>query len=111
MQRLLTCRMRRQNTKAFLLKGLWTLLSALFLLAVGAYQLTQLDRMVAVLSVAAIAIGIVPMLFYRWKYGSEFYTAPAEVYELADARVLDKATMRFGGDRIFKGLHEVSAFT
>jgi hypothetical protein len=52
--------------------------------------LTQLDRQVAVLSVAAIAIGIVPMLYYRWKYGSEFYTAPSEVYEPAVERVLEK---------------------
>ena len=71
----------RDNTKTLLLKGVWPLLSALFLLAVGAFQLTQLERMVAFLSVAAIAIGIIPMLFYRWKYSSDFYTAPSEAYE------------------------------
>lgn len=59
-----------QSLKTFLVQGIWSLGSALVLLAVGAIQLTRLDGSTAASTIGAIAIGLIPMLFYRLKYNS-----------------------------------------
>jgi amino acid transporter len=71
-----------ENMSTLLLKGVWPLVSALFLLFVGIYQLPQLGWTVSLLSVGAIAAGIIPMTYYRLKYRSPFYTKPSEAFDL-----------------------------
>ncbi len=51
------------------------LLSALFVAGVGIYQLPFLGWRVASLSIGTILIGIVPYLYYRWRYRTHL---PAE---------------------------------
>jgi amino acid transporter len=79
-----------QNLPTLLLKGIWPLISAIFLLILFVYQLTQLERTIALLSVGSILIGILPMLYYRLKYKSPFYT---EAPEFSRALQLEKSTV------------------
>ncbi|KAM3115633.1 APC family permease [Phormidesmis sp. 146-33] len=74
-------RQLRQNFQTLLMKGICPFTSAIFLLVVGIYQLTQFESTVVYLSIGAIAIGILPMLYYRWKYQSSFYSAAPEAFE------------------------------
>jgi amino acid transporter len=67
-----------QDVSSLIMKGIWPMGSALILLGVSAYQIPQLGW-TSVLSIATIGIGIVPMLYYRWKYRSSFYTEAAEL--------------------------------
>jgi len=71
----------RKDPKTLFLKGIWPLGSAIFLLFLAANQLGQLGLTVSLLSVGAIACGILPMLFYRLKYRSYFYIEPSESFD------------------------------
>jgi amino acid transporter len=58
--------------------GIVPLLSALFVGAIGLYQLPHLGWRIAVISVGTILIGLAPLWYYRRKYRSPFYTEPME---------------------------------
>ncbi|HUZ91738.1 MAG TPA: APC family permease [Methylocella sp.] len=64
--------------RALLFAGIIPLTSALFVASVGIYQVPQLGLRVSVISIGTIAIGIVPLCYYRWLYNSRFYTDPPE---------------------------------
>ncbi|MGA9213999.1 MAG: amino acid permease, partial [Methylocella sp.] len=49
------------------------LTSALFVAAVGTYQLPQLGWRVSFLSIGSIAIGVAPLVYYRRRYRGRFY--------------------------------------
>ena len=66
------------SPKALLMQGLWPLLSALFLIVVGAYNIKTLDRQTTLLSLGTIAVGVLPLLYFRIKNKSAFYTTPTE---------------------------------
>lgn len=58
--------------------GIIPLGSALFVGYVGIYQLPQLGWQVSAISLGTIAIGVIPLVYYRRRYRSSFYTDPAE---------------------------------
>ncbi len=60
------------------MRGLWPGASAIFLLFLGAQQLPDLGGEVAGLTVAALALGLVPMLYFKARYGSTFYKGGLE---------------------------------
>ncbi|MBW4659048.1 MAG: APC family permease [Drouetiella hepatica Uher 2000/2452] len=70
----------RQDSKSLWLRGIWPVTSAVLLLLVGAFQLPQLGLEVSLMTVGAIAIGFIPLLYFRAKYRSAFYSAPAEYH-------------------------------
>jgi amino acid transporter len=60
------------------MRGLWPGLSALFLLVLGVRQSVDLGPGIAALTLAALAVGIVPLIAFRRRYGSAFYAVPPE---------------------------------
>ena len=70
----------KTDKKALLLRGIWPCLSALFLWLVGIYALSQLELTTVFIALGALLIGVVPMLYYRVKYKSDFYTSGKEHY-------------------------------
>lgn len=74
-----------QSAKNALMRGAWPLISALFLLVVGYYNILSLDRRVTLLSVGTIALGILPLLYYRLRNKSAFYSEPCEYAVAAEA--------------------------
>ncbi len=66
------------SAKNFVMQGAWPLLSALFLIVVGYYNILSLDHRVSLLSGATIAVGLVPLIYYRLRNKSTFYTDPIE---------------------------------
>ncbi len=67
-----------QSAKNALMQGFWPLVSALFLLVVGYYNILSLDRRVTLLSLGTIAVGVLPLLYYRLRNKSAFYSDPRE---------------------------------
>lgn len=65
------------------MRGVWPLLSAVFLLFLGVKQLPDLGMDVALLTLGALAVGIVPMLYFRARYGASFYQDPLEAHPAA----------------------------
>ena len=64
-----------------LVRGAWPIGSALFLLVVGAMQLPVLGMVANLIIFGAIAAGLVPMVYYRVKYKSTFYSLPLEFHQ------------------------------
>jgi hypothetical protein len=60
------------------MRGLWPGLSAAFLLYLGVRQTLELGIDVAGLTLAALALGLVPMLYFRVRYKSAFYVEALE---------------------------------
>jgi amino acid transporter len=71
-------RVLRRNWKILWGRGIYPIASAIFLLIVGLVQLPQLGWSVSLLTIGAVAIGLLPMLYFRAKYGSAFYSDPPE---------------------------------
>jgi hypothetical protein len=71
-------RVLRRSWKILWIRGIYPIASAIFLLIVGLVQLPQLGWSVSLLTIGAIAIGLLPMLYFRAKYGSTFYSDPPE---------------------------------
>jgi hypothetical protein len=74
-------RQLHQDFQPLLMKGIYPFPSAIFLLVVGIYQLTQFDRTVAYLSIGAIAIGILPMLYIPLKISKRLLLRCPEAFE------------------------------
>jgi amino acid transporter len=83
----------RNNWRTFLLQGVWSVGSAVALFAIALIQLPQLGWEVASWTIGAVAIGIVPMLYYRQKYHSPFYSEPLE-YDKPKSQQRDLAQVR-----------------
>lgn len=67
-----------RDTGTLFMRGIWPGGSAIFLLYLGARQIPDLGGAVAGMTVGALAVGILPMLYFRARHGSEFYSAPLE---------------------------------
>ena len=67
-----------QSVSNLLMRAVWPLGSALFLIAVGYYNVASLDKRISLISVGTIAVGILPLLYYRWLNKSAYYTDPRE---------------------------------
>ncbi|HXW71766.1 MAG TPA: APC family permease [Methylocella sp.] len=66
------------SAKPFIFLGLIPLASAVFVACVGLYELPQLGLRVSAISMGTIALGIIPLTYYRRHYRSRFYTDPPE---------------------------------
>jgi amino acid transporter len=80
----------RRNAKDFWIQGVWSVGSAIVLLIVGILQLPQLGWEVSLATVGAIAVGLIPMFYFQAKYGSAFYSDPAEYHNPEGDRVLSE---------------------
>jgi len=61
----------KQSWQTLLMRGIFPVFSAIVLLVVGIFQLPQLGWTVSLFTIGAIAIGCIPMLYYRIKYGRD----------------------------------------
>ncbi len=66
------------DPRTLIMRGIWPGLSAAFLLYLGARQTLALGSDVARLTVAALAVGLGPMLYFRLRYKSAFYAEALE---------------------------------
>ena len=66
------------DARTLVMRGLWPGLSAAFLLYLGARQTSALGLDVAALTMSALALGLVPMLYFRFRYKSAFYVEALE---------------------------------
>ncbi len=67
-----------QSAGSLVMRGLWPGLSALFLLFLGARQLPDLGTTVGALTLGTLALGGVPLVYFRWKQGPDFYRSALE---------------------------------
>jgi amino acid transporter len=82
--------MLRRNWQTLVMRGLWPVASAIFLLILGVMQLPTLGWGVSLLTVGAIAIGCLPMAYYRFKYRSGFYLQRSEYYSPKPFQGIDR---------------------
>jgi amino acid transporter len=68
----------RNSWRTFLGQGVWSIGSAIALFIIALVQLPQLGLEVALWTIGTVCIGILPMLYYRFKYDSSFYLEPLE---------------------------------
>lgn len=66
------------DPRTLIMRGIWPGLSAAFLLYLGARQTLALGRDVAGLTLAALALGLGPMWYFRLRYRSAFYVEALE---------------------------------
>jgi amino acid transporter len=71
----------RRNWKILLMRGIWPASAAIFLLILGIMQLPALGLSVSLFTLGAIAIGCLPMVYYRLRYRSSFYFEPSESHD------------------------------
>ncbi len=62
----------------FWLRGVWPVAAALFVVAIAALQLAQAGAAAATVIVGLLAIGALPMIYYRRALRSVYYTEPME---------------------------------
>ncbi|MGB8701137.1 MAG: APC family permease [Thermosynechococcaceae cyanobacterium] len=84
----------RSNAKTFFMKGIWPVSSAIFLLILAAIQLPELGWSVSLLTIGAIAIGCLPMVYFRLRYRSSFYASSSESYSLRTSRRVERPLER-----------------
>jgi amino acid transporter len=82
--------MLRRNWQTLVMRGLWPVASAIFLLVLGVMQLPTLGWGVSLLTMGAIAIGCLPMAYYRFKYRSGFYLQRSEYYSPKPFQGIDR---------------------
>lgn len=71
-------RVLRASPGTLVMRGVWPGASALFLLYLGGRQTIDLGLAVAVPTVVALAIGVVPLVVYRARYHSAYYASARE---------------------------------
>jgi len=72
----------RQSRQSLFMRGIWPIASAIFLLGLALIQIPALGSRVATYTVGAIALGLLPMLYFRLRYNSPFYKEPPEHHRL-----------------------------
>jgi amino acid transporter len=84
----------RRNVRIFLMRGLWPAGSAIFLLVLAAMQLPTLGWSVSLFTLGAIAIGCLPMIYFRLRYRSSFYFDASEYHNPQSSRAKERALER-----------------
>jgi amino acid transporter len=84
----------RSSAKTLFMRGIWPVSSAIFLLILAAMQLPTLGWSVSLFTIGAIAIGCLPMVYFRLRYRSSFYAASSESYSLRANRSLERPLER-----------------
>ena len=67
---------------ALWLRGIWPAAAGVFLFVVAAMQVAQAGLLGSMVTVGLLAAGAIPMLYYRSKYSSPFFTEPMEAYRI-----------------------------
>jgi amino acid transporter len=68
------------DRRALWLRGIWPAAAAVFIFVVAAVQIVEAGWRGSAFTLAMLAAGIVPMLYYRAKFASAFYTQPMETH-------------------------------
>jgi amino acid transporter len=76
------------------IQGVWAIVSAIILLTVGILQLPALGWQISLWTLGAIALGLIPMFYYRMKYNSDFYDAPAEYHSEPSDALLERVAVK-----------------
>jgi hypothetical protein len=76
------------------MRGLWPAGSAIFLLILAAMQLPTLGWSVSLFTLGAIAIGCLPMIYFRLRYRSSFYFDVSEYHNPQSSRAKERALER-----------------
>lgn len=66
------------NFKTFVMRGLWPVLSAMFLWTIAIYDIPQLGWQTDAIGLGTLALGAIPLLYYRFKLRSPFYSSHRE---------------------------------
>lgn len=73
-------RMYAGDARALVLRGIWPALAGAFLFVVAGVQLAEAGALGSGLTIALLAAGALPLLYYRRRLASAFYTAPTEAH-------------------------------
>jgi amino acid transporter len=84
----------RSDKKTLWMKGIWPVSSAIFLLILAVMQIPTLGWSVSLFTLGAIAVGCLPMIYYRFKYRSAFYFESSAFHLPRSARILDRPLER-----------------
>jgi amino acid transporter len=84
----------RRNAKILFMRGIWPVGSAIFLLILAAMQFPSLGWSVSLFTIGAIAIGCLPMVYYRLKYRSPFYSKLSECHNPYASRSVERSLER-----------------
>jgi amino acid transporter len=76
-----------RSRKDLFMKGIWPVSSAIFLLILAVIQIPSLGWSVSLFTLGAIALGCLPMIYFRLKYRSPFYFEVSEWYDPDAAKV------------------------
>ncbi|RYL92524.1 APC family permease [Sporolactobacillus sp. THM7-4] len=71
--------------KTFFMRGLWPVLSALFLWVIAIYDIPQMGWQTDVIGLGTLFIGVIPLIYYRIRLKSLFYTVQREASQLETA--------------------------
>lgn len=71
-------RLYATDKRALWLRGIWPAASGAFLFVVAIDQIVEAGPKGSAVTLGLLAAGLVPMLYYRRKYASVFYTEPME---------------------------------
>lgn len=66
------------SRKAFFMRGLWPVLSAMFLWIIAIYDIPLMGWQTDSIGLGTLALGIIPLLYYRFKLKSAFYITGRE---------------------------------
>ncbi|CAM3155199.1 APC family permease [Sporolactobacillus spathodeae] len=66
------------NFKTFVMRGLWPVLSAMFLWTIAIYDIPLMGWQTDVIGLGTLALGLIPLLYYRFKLKSHFYSENRE---------------------------------
>jgi hypothetical protein len=84
----------RRDKQTLFMKGIWPVSSAIFLLILAVMQIPTLGWSVSLFTLGAIAVGCLPMIYYRFKYRSAFYFQSSEFHMPRSARILERPLER-----------------
>ncbi len=68
------------DRRALWLRGIWPAAAGVFIFVVAAVQIVEAGWRGSAFTFAMLAAGVVPMLYYRAKFASSFYTQPMETH-------------------------------
>lgn len=71
--------------KTLVMRGLWPVLSSLFLWAIAIYDIPQLGWQTDLIGLGALFVGVIPLIYYRFKLKSFFYSSGREASHLETA--------------------------
>ncbi|NRD76280.1 APC family permease [Bacillus sp. BRMEA1] len=63
-----------RKVKDIFMRIIWPLVAGIFLWFIAIYDIRQLDLITNLVGIGSLVIGVIPLLYYRRKYRSSFYT-------------------------------------